>query len=215
MLCLVPELSSLRWFLCFECFADSTWFFTMLSFKESSSRHAEQKSFPAESISISPENSLTLCTTLMLFGSVEQAGFVFLTPVCGGQFTRLTRTFRFRISSDCEGARRRLKRDGTTSLELTDTELLLPASLASLTSFVDVVRVVSTVSPLVVIILVHCQYCVCVAHAHTAANDVYNNAQIQPIMLALCSMLLCTYYARFIASIISAGLTGILKMILA
>ena len=73
-------------------------------------------------MSFPPENSFTLCTTLTPLGSVEQAGFFFLAPVCGG----LTRTFRLRMISDCEGARRRLRSDGTASDELIE---LLPASL--------------------------------------------------------------------------------------
>ena len=88
---------------------------------------------------IYPQNSLTFCTTLTLFGSVEQAGFFFLAPVCGG---RLTRTFHFRMSSDS------WRRDGTTSLELTVTELL-PASLVVSTEVLTI-----SLSLLVVVVVI-------------------------------------------------------------
>ena len=54
-------------------------------------------------------------------------------------------TFRFRISSDHEGARRRFKKDGTTSLELTNALLALPVSL--------VVGVALTASPIITTVL--------------------------------------------------------------
>ena len=78
----------------------------MLSFKDS--RQAQQKSLLAETVIISPENSFALCAALMLLGSVEQDGFFFLVPVCGGWFSL---TFRFRIKSDCVGARSQLRSD--------------------------------------------------------------------------------------------------------
>ena len=64
--------------------------------------------------------------------------------VCGGL---LTRTFRFLIISDCEGARRRLSRDGTASEEL------LPASLQLASPAVSV-QVASALSPAVALELV-------------------------------------------------------------
>ena len=73
----------------------------MLSFKDNSSRQAEQNSFPADTVIISPENSFALCAAHTPFGSVEQAGFFFLTPVCGSSFSL---TFRLRINSDRAGA---------------------------------------------------------------------------------------------------------------
>ena len=71
-------------FLSTLCFDDCTWFFRMLSFSDSSSRQAEQNSFPADTVTISSKNSLALCATLISFGSIEQAGFFFHAPVCGG-----------------------------------------------------------------------------------------------------------------------------------
>ena len=49
-------------------------------------------------------------------------------PVCGGGFTRI---FRFRMSSDCGGARSLLRRDGTAELVALE---LVQVSLPSLRS---------------------------------------------------------------------------------
>ena len=76
--------------------------------KESSSRQVEQNSFPSETGTISPENSLTLSATLNPLWSIEQDGF-FRVPVWGGSFIL---TYRFRIKSDCIEARSMLRSDG-------------------------------------------------------------------------------------------------------
>ena len=125
---------------------------------------------------------------------VEQPGF-FLTPLCGGEFTRI---FRFRMSSDCGGGRSLLRRDGTAELvawELVQVSLTL-TSLRSLhvvpVTIVNrhVVRRVRTLPQ----------------------NDVIFSQNL-PIMLALCSMLSCTYYAHFSAGITSAPLVTIYQSV--
>jgi len=95
------------------------------------------------------------------------------------------------MSSDCGGARSLLRRDGTA--ELVSSELV-QVSLPSLRSLHVV---------LVAIVNRHVVRCV---HA-SPRNDVIFSQNL-PIMLALCSMLLCTYYAHFNAGIISAPLQG-------
>jgi len=124
----------------------------------------------------------------MLFGSVEQLGF-FLTPGCGGGFTGI---FYFRMSSDCGGARSLLRRDGTAELVAWELVQVLLPLLRSLHAV------------LVAIVNRHMVRRVCAP----PRNDVIFSQNL-PItcMLALCSMLSCTYYAHFSAGIISAPLS--------
>ena len=69
--CFMVNLSTL-------CFDDCTWFFIMLSFSDSSSRQAEQNSFPADTVTITSE-SCSLCSTNSLWigrASWLQSSFV-------------------------------------------------------------------------------------------------------------------------------------------
>ena len=141
-------------------------------------------SFPSELVSISPGNSFTLCVTLTLFGSVEQLGFFFFAPVRGGGFTQI---FRFHMSSDCGGARRLLRRDGTAELVAWE---MVQVSLSSL-------RLLHAV----LVAIVNCHM---VRRVRAPPwNDVIFSQNL-PIMLALWSMLSRTYYTHFSAGIISA-----------
>ena len=172
------------------------WLFVIPSFKDSSSLHTEQNSFHAELVSISPGNSFTLRVTLTLSGSIKQAVFFFLAPVCGGGFTRI---FRFRVSSDCAGARILLCREGTVELVIWE---LVQASLPSLGTLHS--ELVAIVNRHVVDAQVRRWVLSTSVHAQPQ-NDVILSQNL-PIMLVLCSMLSRTYYAYFSAGIISAPL---------
>ena len=118
-----------------------------------------------------------------------------LEPVCGGGFTRI---FRFRMSSDCGWARSLhvLRRDGTAELVAWK---LVQVSLPSL-RLLHVVFVAGAIVNHYVV-------------RHVCAppwNDVIFSQNLPTgggIMLALCSMLSCAYYAHFSAGIISTPLT--------
>ena len=87
-----------------------SWHYIIISktlMKESSSRHTEQNSFPTETGTIPPKNSLALCAALNPLGSDEQDGF-FHAPVWGDSFIL---TYRFCIKSNCVGARSMLRSD--------------------------------------------------------------------------------------------------------
>jgi len=101
-------------------------------------------------------------------------------PVCGCGFTRI---FHFRMSSDCGGARSLLRTDSTAepvAWELVEVSWI---AIHGSRRHCDPPRGPTCVRPL--------------------QNDVICSQNL-PIMLALCSMLLCTYYAHFSAGIISA-----------
>ena len=74
--CFMVNLSTL-------CFDDCTWFFIMLSFSDSSSRQAEQNSFPADTVTITSE-SCSLCSTNSLW--IGRASWLLLSSagICGG-----------------------------------------------------------------------------------------------------------------------------------
>jgi len=101
-------------------------------------------------------------------------------PVCGGGFTRI---FRFRMSSDCGGARSLLRRDDTAELVAWDGASLVTMRYSSplwTATWSDVARAAAELRNLL--------------SESTYYADI------------ICSMLSCTYYAHFDAGIISAHL---------
>ena len=71
-------------FLLFSCFSDRMWFWMVLLFSPSSSRHAEQNSLPPETFNCSLGKSCTRLLGSMVFGSEAAFPLHWRLPTGGG-----------------------------------------------------------------------------------------------------------------------------------